>query len=138
MRISKANMGHFVSEVTRKRISEAHKGMQGLKEEKSGSWKGDKVGYSGLHKWIRRQLGKVNTCEHCGKQGEYIFYWKQGKLEKRWDIQYANKSGEYKRDFNDWIYLCAKCHAKYDGWGFQKGYTPWNKKVKDLIYASKK
>jgi len=29
-------------------------------------------------------------------------------------IHWANKSGEYLRDKDDWIRLCCKCHKKYD------------------------
>src|SRR3990167_305600 len=29
-------------------------------------WKGDKVGYHGLHRWIARKLGKPKKCEDCG------------------------------------------------------------------------
>lgn len=67
------------------------------------NWKGDKVGYDALHNWVARELGKPDTCEHCGRSG----------LRGRF-IQWANKSGEYLRDLNDWIRLCAKCHYAYD------------------------
>ena len=65
--------------------------------------KGEEVGYNGLHKWVQRHLGKPDTCEHCGKSG----------LSSR-DIHWANKSGEYKRDLDDWIRLCKMCHNEYD------------------------
>ena len=34
--------------------------------EANGMWKGDKVGYGCLHRWVERQLGKPKKCEHCG------------------------------------------------------------------------
>jgi hypothetical protein len=71
--------------------------------ENAYQWKGDKVGYSCLHVWVRKHLGTPNTCEHCGKSGL-----------KGQDIQWANRSGEYKRDLSDWIRLCVPCHIKYD------------------------
>lgn len=72
--------------------------------EKNYKWKGDKVGYFGLHSWIRRALGKAKVCEQCGSDKK---------------VQWANKSGEYKREETDWLTLCCWCHRKYDGknWG---------------------
>lgn len=70
------------------------------KEEKSMFWKGDAVGYSGLHKWVYRQLGEPKKCEHCGTR--------KGRLE------WANKSHKYKRILSDWMALCKKCHKEYD------------------------
>jgi len=70
--------------------------------EKNQNWKGDDVGYVGLHNWVNRYLGKPTTCEHCGKN----FTGHR--------IGWANKSGEYKRDLNDWLRLCGKCHRQYD------------------------
>ena len=29
-------------------------------------------------------------------------------------FEWANISGEYKRDLNDWMNLCVSCHKKYD------------------------
>ena len=66
-------------------------------------WKGDSVGYDALHDWVRRNLGRPDTCEFCEKTGLF------GKK-----IHLANKSGNYKRDLNDWLRLCVKCHSLYD------------------------
>lgn len=76
------------------------------KGEKNGYWKGDKVGYAGVHLWIRRRKIKPKVCEKC-------------KKEKRLDL--SNVSGKYKRDVNDYRYLCKSCHSKYDGYNL-KGY----------------
>lgn len=62
-------------------------------------WKGDKVGIGALHRWVESNLGKPSTCQHCG-----------GVRRCEW----ANKSGEYKRDLSDWVRLCRPCHHKYD------------------------
>jgi len=72
-------------------------------EAKHPAWKGDNVGYSALHSWVRRRKSKPDTCEHCGKSGF-----------KGTQIHWASKSRKYKRDLNDWIRLCAKCHSIYD------------------------
>ncbi len=66
-------------------------------------WKGDDVGYSSLHKWVTKHLGRPLKCEHCritGLRGRQ-YHW-------------ANKSHAYKRDLADWIRLCVPCHKKYD------------------------
>lgn len=62
--------------------------------------KGDAVGYHALHDWVERHLGKPTKCEHCGKE--------DGRFE------WANKSHQYKRELDDWIRLCKKCHIAYD------------------------
>lgn len=67
------------------------------------NWKGDEVGYYALHSWVVRNLGQPTMCEFCGKN----------KLKGN-KIHWANKSHKYKRDMNDWIRLCAKCHWHYD------------------------
>lgn len=55
------------------------------------------VGYAGLHAWVKRQNGKAKKCinGHIAKR----YYW-------------ANKSGEYKRDLNDWHELCQSCNER--------------------------
>lgn len=87
------------------KLSEAHK--KAIKDSILGNkniqWKGDKVGYRGLHKWQERQLGKPNHCEFCNNDN----------LKPR-QYHWANKSHKYLRDKKDWIRLCVKCHKKYD------------------------
>lgn len=69
------------------------------KDEKHPRWIGDNVGYFGLHTWISKRI-KLIKCEFCGSNK---------------NLQRANKSHQYKRDLNDWIVLCSKCHFHYDG-----------------------
>ena len=73
------------------------------RDEKSPHWKGEKVGYGGLHEWVYRKLGSPNICEHCKK-----------RFTNNRQLHWANKSRTYKRDVKDWIRLCASCHKKYD------------------------
>lgn len=73
-----------------------------LKGKQHHNWK-DGVGYTALHSWVRRELGKPMQCEFCGY-----------KSSNTKEIHWANKSQEYKRDLNDWLRLCVKCHHKYD------------------------
>lgn len=73
------------------------------KGENHYKWLGDKAGYYAKHAWIRRKFGQPDTCEHCGKT----------ELKGK-EIQWANISGTHKREREDWLRLCVKCHSKYD------------------------
>jgi len=110
------NKGKHHSEKTREKISKACKGRKawnkGLKTpqwggENSGMWKGERAGYVALHSWVRRNLGIANKCEKCGINDLKRYH-------------FANKSGEYKRELDDWIQLCPSCHKLFD-----------NKRIKD-------
>ena len=87
-------IGRPVSEKTRRKIGDANRG------EKSGSWKGNKVKYRGLHTWIVYNWGKANICENCNS--------------KKF-IDWHNMDNKYKRDRKDWKKLCRKCHMILDG-----------------------
>ena len=65
------------------------------------NWKGDSAKYGTLHDWVYYHRGSPRYCEHCGTTKKRMYHW-------------ANKSGEYKRDLDDWIRLCVPCHRKYD------------------------
>jgi len=74
---------------------------------KNSKWRGDDVGYSALHGWVVRNLGKATVCQNNSTHVSKRFEW-------------ANISYEYKRDLKDWMSLCSKCHHSYDrnnGWG---------------------
>lgn len=66
----------------------------------NGMWKGGKVKYFALHEWVRSHKPKPKNCQGCG-------------LLKGLEI--ANISQEYKRDLNDWEWLCRRCHMNKDG-----------------------
>lgn len=71
-------------------------------ETKHPRWKGDKVGYVPLHAWVYKHNGKASKCEFC-----------LGRLHAK-RFEWANISGEYKRDLSDWMSLCSICHKLYD------------------------
>lgn len=75
----------------------------GLREEKSQHWKGDRVGYFGVHDWLTRQYGQPKFCEDCGTNDTDSRY------------EWANISGKYLRERQDFKRLCKKCHNNYDG-----------------------
>ena len=49
-------------------------------------------------------------CEHCGKKPGTIM--RNGRPGS--GTEFANISGEYKRDINDYVELCIACHKRYD------------------------
>lgn len=75
--------------------------------EKNPRWVGEKVSYAALHNWIRRHFIKPSFCEYCGK---FPGHDKRGHIKLQW----ANKTGKYLREENDWICLCPSCHRKED------------------------
>lgn len=110
--------GRKHSQETIKKISIANRGKTpwnrgkkcpeiGRAGELSSAWRGDDVGYGAVHDWIKKTLGKPSECKNCGTKEAKRFEW-------------ANISGEYKRDVNDWLRLCTKCHHKMDGSGNHK------------------
>jgi hypothetical protein len=74
-----------------------------MMDNKNPAWKGENVGYGSLHRWVETHLGKPQICEFCGKENNI----KRG-------IDWANKSGLYKRELSDWLRLCKSCHKIYD------------------------
>lgn len=57
--------------------------------------------YISLHSWIRRHYGKAKKCVKCKRKGLPKYEW-------------ANISGEYKRDISDYMELCQSCHRRKD------------------------
>jgi len=93
-----------------------NKGTKGLIKKNIGSfghvsnkWRGTLEEYKSLHHWVGKQLGKPIKCSNCEKLGA-------GKM-----MHWANISGEYKKDTNDWIRLCARCHYKFDNTEKRRG-----------------
>lgn len=70
-------------------------------EEKNKNWKGDSVSYRSLHKWVRKYKKSINQCMFCG-----ITSLNRSHM--------ANVDHQYRRDVEDYIELCPKCHSHYD------------------------
>ena len=70
-----------------------------VSNEKNPMWKGDRVRYGALHDWVKKYLIKPELCQKCYKVPPY-------------DL--ANK-GIYNRNFENWEWLCRKCHMIKDG-----------------------
>ncbi len=93
-------VGKPLSKEWRDNISKANSG------EKSYLWKGNKAGYSSIHKYIRKHFGNPQLCEQCGVAGS--------RPNGKWTIQWANKDGQYLRQIENWIGLCTRCHYKQE------------------------
>ena len=63
------------------------------------NWKGDGVGYAGLHMWVHAHLPRPELCEFCG-------------VAPTKDA--ANMDGAYTRDLSTWKWLCRSCHFRHD------------------------
>jgi hypothetical protein len=89
-----ARRGVIVSAETRSKLSEGQRGSRG------NNWKGNEVGYSGLHKYLRQHYPKTGICEECGQTAR---------------TQYALIHGRtYSRNREDYRELCRCCHMRYD------------------------
>lgn len=87
------------------------------KNENHHEWKGSNASYSAIHKWMSNNFKKKDSCFRCSGN----------KPRTEW----ANISGKYERNINDWVELCSSCHRYFDR----------NKKVRSEIienYTGKK
>ena len=57
--------------------------------------------YRQIHKWLRRNFGDADICEMDNNHKSNKYEW-------------ANISGNYLKDINDWKKMCPSCHRKYD------------------------
>ena len=98
----KSRIGSTLSRGHRLKMSLAKKGKPRLdrRGQHSPLWRGSEASYQAIHTWVRYHLGRASNCSFCGVLGR--------------KYSWANKSGKYFRDLNDWISLCYPCHFKYD------------------------
>ena len=83
------------------KLFEAKKFPAGKMEgKKNVNWKGNKVGYFGLHDWVRKHKPKPEVCEFCKTNPPK---------------QIAKVSKNYTRNVDDYKWLCCKCHINFDG-----------------------
>lgn len=69
-----------------------------------------KTSYYTIHHWVELELGKPKVCWDCGDTTKTRYEW-------------ANISGEYLQDTNDWKRLCKKCHHAFDKVGEKVSYA---------------
>src|SRR3990167_3781949 len=99
---NKHSLGVKKSEATLLKQSLAQRG------EKGSNWRGDNVGYVGLHEWLYSNFGKASRCENPA-----CVYPRKGAkkmLLKPWRYEWALRRGKpYKRDREHFIQLCIAC-----------------------------
>ena len=81
-------------------MEDVQRGSRGLAQS-NGAWKGESAGYAAKHKWLDRNFGRPRKCENCGTEKAKKFEW-------------ANISGKYHREREDYKCLCTSCHRKMD------------------------
>ena len=104
--VRQSKLGKPRSEETKRKISETRKKRIALgliiqaKGEDDSQWKGVSASYRVIHHWVQKNKGKAIVCVECGSTRF---------------VQWANISGKYMRDLNDYKSLCKSCHNKFDG-----------------------
>lgn len=105
------NKGIPCTEEVKKKLSGLHKGKhysldtefkKGIPKEDNHNWKGvENVGYRRLHEILREDNPppKDGKCTVCGEEKE---------------LELANLSGYYIPCIEDFKYMCASCHNKFD------------------------
>jgi len=63
--------------------------------------------YEGIHNWLRRDYGVAKECRNKLCKGTSKKY------------NWANITGEYKKDLSHYTQLCTSCHISYDRWGHE-------------------
>lgn len=64
--------------------------------------------YYATHVWVNKHFENI-PCERCGAMNIRL--------------EWANISGEYSRDRDDWLHLCRKCHKDFDKVDVESFYT---------------
>jgi len=84
-------------EVNREKIRENHKEyMERLRESDYGP----RLQFlKNIHRWVKRRINEPEVCTICN--------------EKKY-LELSNISGEYKKDVNDYWWLCIECHNLFD------------------------
>lgn len=75
--------------------------MKGRTGKSSNAWKGEQAGYHAIHIWLSKNFIKPDACEQC-----------QATEFSR--LEWANLSGEYKRERSDYKAMCPSCHRLFD------------------------
>lgn len=87
--------------------------------ENNYQWKGNDVSYDALHDWVERHKGKASKCSFDPQHKATRFNW-------------ANVSGSYLRDLDDYVELRPTCHNQYDN--IRRGYlTPRGRIISNRI-----
>lgn len=69
------------------------------KEERSNKYNLSFEDYKYIHQWVGRHKPKPDVCQICNSKPPE---------------ELSNLSGEYKKEINDYWYLCRECHQLFD------------------------
>ena len=70
--------------------------------KKHPHWKGNEASYGSIHSWVARHKGNAQKCSRCDRtQDETKIHW-------------SNIDHKYRRNLDDYIALCPRCHKKHD------------------------
>ena len=96
-----------ISEGVKRQWAEGRGNASGLRSKEAlekawkTTWKGEKVSYVGLHRWVVYWKGRPKLCEECGRTDKNKYEW-------------VNINHKYRRILSDYIRMCTSCHRKYD------------------------
>lgn len=112
-KIGDALRGKPKSSLHIERVAQALRGKPhlGARDQHHPHWKGNAVGYCGVHDWVRLRLPVFSNCSFCEIPNRIIID-KRGVARNY--LHLANLSGTYKRELEDWTYLCPPCHSYHD------------------------
>jgi len=82
-----------------RKYGESNIGKHNHKHSNNPNWKGDNAKPPAIHYWIKKNKQKTKKCEICF-------------CEKK--LELSSRTHEYKRDLNEYRWLCRSCHQKYD------------------------
>lgn len=95
------------SEDSKRKMSESHMGA------KNPRWKGENASFVSKHIVIHNRYGKADKCENL--DCKYPRKDARGRMMMKPALyNWANLSGYYHRDMNDWVKLCVSCHRQFD------------------------
>lgn len=106
-KVSASKLGHTVSPETRAKISASLSGRRSSRRDANHpDWKGEAARYDTIHAWLRKRKQKTGICNDCGRR--------VGTNGRGVGTDWANISGEYRRDPDDYRELCRRCHIAFD------------------------
>lgn len=65
------------------------------------NWKGEDASLKAKHQWVSLKKGRPSKCEMCATTKAKKFEW-------------ANVDHTYRRNLDDYIRMCTRCHRNYD------------------------
>lgn len=94
--------GHIPWNIGKKMPLDIRKKMSANKrDEKNTGWKGDGARYRTKHDWVRTRKGRARD------------HW-CGICKEKQAMDWSNKDHKYKRNLDDWMAVCRKCHFWWD------------------------